>query len=244
MWPLRDAILSARTYADLPDRRVVFNPFPKRRIVSFGTIVYCRATQRWLLVRVGMSYAFSNLLMGVFQKSDLPTLVAHMTAEEVRLLRGLYHGSVAWRDVYRGSHAAECEARFQQHRDMLRPYIAHTAPVSLTTPWSFPKGRTEAREAPMQCALREFEEETGLPAALLGAPVVHETISERYTSYDHVVYETKCWVFALDGPEPALVQPADNEIEERRWCDEAEARALLSASKADMLEQAKRVLGV
>jgi ADP-ribose pyrophosphatase YjhB (NUDIX family) len=99
----------------------------------------------------------------------------------------------------------------------------------------------EGHETPYKCALREFEEESGLHASMLGVPAFPETICESYVSFDHYIYETKCWVFYLlpSAPEPALVQPGPNEIAERRWCTQEEAHTLLSTSKYAMLLQAK-----
>jgi 8-oxo-dGTP pyrophosphatase MutT (NUDIX family) len=130
--------------------------------------------------------------------------------------------------------------RFTTQWELIKPHLHRTAPTttSPSTPWTFPKGRMEGHESPYRCALREFEEETGLPMAYLGVPVFPETIGESYVSFDHYVYETKCWVFC-NTQEPALVQPGPNEIAERRWCTQEEAQTLLSPSKYAMLLQAK-----
>jgi len=239
-WPLAKKVLSCQSYADLPDRRIVFSPFPRRRIVSFGTIVYCTTTRRWLLVRTRRSYAFNTVMAGAFQKSDVPVLMSYLTQEEIGILRQLSHGQTTWRAHSIGTYSADTEARFSTQWEMIKPYLHRPTPTakSPSTPWTFPKGRMEGHESPYRCALREFEEESGLPASYLGVPVFPETIGESYVSFDHYIYETKCWVFC-NPHEPTLVQPGPNEIAERRWCTQAEAETLLSPSKYAMLLQAK-----
>jgi 8-oxo-dGTP pyrophosphatase MutT (NUDIX family) len=180
-------------------------------------------------------------MSGAFQKSDLPVISAYITTSEVALLRDILVGKRPWREVCIGAYNADIETRFYSQAGVLRPYVQrHCAQVNnlTSTPWTFPKGRMDGNESPYKCALREFEEESGLPASLLGVPVLPDIISETYVSFDRFVYETRCWVFCVPT-EPTLVQPGPNEIAERRWCTQAEAETLLSPSKYAMLRQAK-----
>jgi ADP-ribose pyrophosphatase YjhB (NUDIX family) len=208
--------------------------------VSYGVIVYCPTTARWLLVRTGVSYAFNSLLNGMFQKSDIPTILSLVTPDEFETVKKLYHGVLNYRDYYYGNHLKEGEARWAHNRELLRPYLQHP-PAPTSTPWSFPKGRQEGAERPLECALREYEEETGLSAKDLGLPLDPDPVCENYISFDHTVYETKCWVFCLPvgAPEPPLTPPDNQEIVERRWVSTEEAERLLSSSKSAMLAQAR-----
>jgi len=242
MWPVSETILSCRSYAELPDRRVVHTPFPRRRNISYGAVVYCRPTGRWLLVRTAWSYAFSSFMYGFFKKSDIPSILAFLTPEELETIRALYYGKKAWKDVYRGNYFEESQERFLHNREILRPYLSYKANSAMSTPWTFPKGRLEPQETPYKCALREFEEEAGLASSLLGNPVVPEQVWETYVSFDHQTYETRCWVFAVDTEYPLPSTEGGNEIVERRWCTDAEALELLSPTKQAMLLQAKSKL--
>lgn len=239
-WVITPRVLSCQSYHALPDRRIVFSPFHRRRIVSYGTIVYCPSSHRWLLVRTRWSYAFTTVMSGAFQKSDIPVIMSHLTLEELLLLKQMVHGSVDWKNYRLGMSDDE---RFLTQWDLVRPHFMRltSQPKTTSTAWTFPKGRLEANESPYKCALREYEEETGLSASSLGVPIVSDIITETYMSFDRYVYETKCWIFSLhaSAPEPVLSQPADGEIAERKWCSMEEAQKLLSPSKYAMLLQAK-----
>jgi 8-oxo-dGTP pyrophosphatase MutT (NUDIX family) len=243
-----DPVLRCRSYLELPDRRVILNPFQPRRVTSYGTIVFCATSKRWLVVRTRHSYALVTLLTGMFQKADVPVILSFLTADELQQVRKLVSGELAWAQVYEGYHIEESWERFQFNRTLIEKYLDHPGAVSCSTPWSFPKGRIDGRETPYACALREFQEETGLDPNVLGEPVSAEFISESYTSYDRVLYDTKCWVFCLppDVPEPVIVppDPDSSEIAERRWVTETEAEQLLSSSKFGMLVQAKQKLKI
>jgi len=242
-WPITERVLSSTSYATLPDRRIIFSPCQRKRVVSFGTIVFCPKSQRWLLVRTRWSYAFTNIIAGAFQKSDLPVMFMYLTRPELEILRNVVQGKTPWREVCIGRYHMETERRFFSQAGVLKHYLQHAETPShkVSTPWTFPKGRIETHETPYKCALREFEEETGLKASILGTPSFPDVITETYTSFDRFIYETRCWVFSLPPTcdEPAIVQPETSEIIERRWCTQEEAQTFLSPSKYAMLLQAK-----
>jgi 8-oxo-dGTP pyrophosphatase MutT (NUDIX family) len=67
------------------------------------------------------------------------------------------------------------------------------SPVFTEPEWGFPKGRQNASEMELDCALREFEEETGIPSHLLRvvqniAPLQEIFTGSNYKSYTHKYY--------------------------------------------------------
>lgn len=100
--------------------------------------------------------------------------------------------------------------------------------------WSFPKGRMEAFETEEETALREFREETGMLASL--EPVFRAT-QEYSLSNDS-------WkqVILFLGRCTGQLIPNRNEILEYRWVTAAEAKQLLFANTADVIDQAERFL--
>jgi 8-oxo-dGTP pyrophosphatase MutT (NUDIX family) len=172
-------------------------------------------------------------------------MYTYLTHREIDLLRNVVLGKIPWREICIGKYYPDVERRFYSQSPVLKTFLQRqpASPASgdsgVSTPWTFPKGRVEGHETPYKCALREFEEESGLSAHVLGVPSVPDMITESYTSFDRFVYETRCWVFCIQTDEPALVQPGVSEIAERRWCTQEEAQTLLSPSKYAMLLQAK-----
>lgn len=108
--------------------------------------------------------------------------------------------------------------------------------------WMIPKGAIEAGEAPVEAALREFEEETGtrlttvpFPLATVrqaGGKLVHafaaegDLDSEAVTSID----------FELEWPPRSGRRERFPECEQARWMALAEARAMMLPSQLPLLD--------
>jgi 8-oxo-dGTP diphosphatase len=85
--------------------------------------------------------------------------------------------------------------------------------------WTFPKGKLDPGEDFEQAALREVEEETGLRCRL-----GRELQSSRYTDAKGRPKLVRYW---LMEPGSGEFRPND-EVDELRWAEPAEARDLLS----------------
>lgn len=85
--------------------------------------------------------------------------------------------------------------------------------------WTLPKGKLDAGESFEEAALREIEEETGLRARLVRElPEVTYEVRGR----PKVV---RYWLMEVES-DPGFV--ANDEVDELRWLDPAEASALLT----------------
>jgi 8-oxo-dGTP diphosphatase len=85
--------------------------------------------------------------------------------------------------------------------------------------WTLPKGKLDNGESFEEAALREVEEETGLRARLLRElPSVNYEVRGR----PKVV---RYWLMEVESDEGFV---ANDEVDEVRWVEPAEARALLT----------------
>jgi 8-oxo-dGTP diphosphatase len=85
--------------------------------------------------------------------------------------------------------------------------------------WSFPKGKLEAGEAFVECALREVWEETGYRCRIVRF-IGHTRYRDRKDRPKVVAY----WAMQADG---GIFRPND-EVDELRWLPPLEAREPLS----------------
>ncbi len=236
---IRQQVASAIDYGALPDRRVMRTHFQKRRFTSFGVMAYCLSTRQWLLVRPSHSYSYTLFVNGMYRKADLEVMLSLMTIDELTILRKLLHGQKEWRDVYHGHFFKETFDLFKHSQSKLRICLSRVAGHPKTA-WTFPKGRPENDESVMETAVREFDEETGLHIERIGRLIDRTPISETYTSFDHQIYETVCWLYVIDTPPDDMVLNVGvgGEICERCWVSTETAKAILTPSKFAMIQEA------
>lgn len=107
--------------------------------------------------------------------------------------------------------------------------------------WDFPKGMAERGETPMEAALREVEEETGLTQLLF--------------HWGHYYYETPPYgrvrkvahYYVAEAPEGEVYLPINEELgrpehEEFCWVNLAEAKSLVSPRVSMVLDWAEHVI--
>lgn len=102
-------------------------------------------------------------------------------------------------------------------KQMIR-YLAEATTTWDTPEWGFPKGRRGVRELPIACALREYEEETGLVARdlkLATALTLHE---ELYRGTNGIMYRQLYYVGSCASNTVAEVQ-TDNRVMQREVGD-------------------------
>ena len=86
--------------------------------------------------------------------------------------------------------------------------------------WSLPKGKLDPGETWEECALREVREETGLHCRLAGE-LSHTSYTDRKGRAKVVRY----WRMEIERSDPFT---PDDEVDELRWVEPADAATLLS----------------
>jgi 8-oxo-dGTP pyrophosphatase MutT (NUDIX family) len=88
------------------------------------------------------------------------------------------------------------------------------------TEWEFPKGRRNQKEKDLDCALREFEEETGISRNKLTVVQNILPFEEIFIGSNHKSYKHKYFIALMDNSEPDI-DPLNNfqitEVSKLEW---------------------------
>lgn len=240
------------TYENLPSRIIVSNPFLNKPSTSYGVIAYCAKTNKWILVCPRYTPQFILYIRGSYRKSELTRLVSGFTIDEVEKLinvvenRQTFHSlfySVIWGNT---SDLEYAKLRFTESLKYIDLSKAQTSSKTNSKGWLWPKGRLASNfELPFHCALREFNEETGVMISTDHTLVSSIPLVESFRGNNGRTYETHCWVYLF--PEEVNLPDVEDlespgEIGERKWVREEEAKVLLRESKFSMLQDAKKLI--
>jgi len=192
----------------------------KLPITSYGLIVYRNTPDQgpqYLMIRRKDSFGYIDFMRGHYQLNNiihLKQLIDEMSVQEKeRILSEPF--PKLWQQLWgEGSgirHRGE-EQSLNKKFDIVRSGIIKDADVitlrelvetSSTawpeTEWEFPKGRKNHGEKDLDCAIREFEEETGCDRKYIS--VVENVIpyEEMFIGSNHKAYKHKYFLACYDG---------------------------------------------
>ena len=142
-------------------------------ITSYGIILYTLENNKpyFLLYQRRDSFEYMDFLRGIWKnESSLPSLFSGMTISERERIRN-YTYKELWDDLWiehtykiYNDGLSRGQRKYESIKDMIPELLNKTQSTMVTPPWGFPKGkRNSPNEKDMDCALREFQEETHIP---------------------------------------------------------------------------------
>ena len=85
------------------------------------------------------------------------------------------------------------------------------------TEWEFPKGRRNSKEKDLECALREFEEETGISKSKINIIENVVPFEEIYIGTNHKSYKHKYFIAFTNETDISLNNFQDTEVSKLEW---------------------------
>ena len=148
----------------------------KLPIISYGIILTNRLTNKYLMIRRKNSFGYIDFMRGKYNinnKEQIQNLIDEMSNEEKDDLLN-YSFLQLWKNMWENiKYKFEeniAEKKFNSLKYgitldssviSLKSLIENTKTQWQGPEWEFPKGRKNYQEKLLECALREFEEETG-----------------------------------------------------------------------------------
>ena len=180
-------------------------------IISYGVILIDKSTlpvvepPKLLMIRRKDSMAFTEFLRGKYNVDDIGyiiTLMSNMTKSELALLListfddlWTFHWGVG-----QDHHSREFGLSKEKFVTLNIPELTKDLVGYNESEWGFPKGRRSPRETDIECAIREFSEETNIPRT---AYVICNNLllSETFIGTNNIPYRHDYFVAVLRNPE-------------------------------------------
>jgi 8-oxo-dGTP pyrophosphatase MutT (NUDIX family) len=226
---------------------------------SQASIVPSYQSLQFLLIRRKDSLSFIEFIRGKYVYSDeeyIGKLLRNMTQQEQEMILNRTFSEL-WYQIWgelstMKSHKSNyemSEKRFLQLKDEL-PRLIKQNPSPWTEPeWGFPKGRRNPHESDLHCAIREFQEETGIKRHEFQVIQNTHSISETFFGSNHVHYCHKYYL-AICSPGLDVHVHSNNplmfrEIGDIQWCSLEEAISKIrpdNVEKREILLKAGKIL--
>lgn len=216
-------------YCDLELRKVIDVPMRCDIPMSYGMIVWCRKTHRWLMMRRKHTVHFLALLRARYPLSYTYDIITNLTKEEFDtvkniILNGYQYYISVMDDVYGNSIKSE-DGHVSSWNHIVFSLslikrsidkIESSNHIYPTLPYLWAKGYKIKNETGLQTACRELFEESGIDLPE-NVDMINQPIEYSRTGIMGL-YNVTCWISIIDD-EILLppINPNDNEISDRRW---------------------------
>jgi len=216
-------------------------------------------TLKVLLICRRDSLSFIEFVRGKYSIPDtserqayLSALFKGMTVAEHAKLRSMGFEGL-WKSLWGSAahtHKADYENSNRKYHQLHIGKLLDENPTAWTEPeWGFPKGRKNLNETDLQCAMREFYEETNLSRHTYTLLQNVQPIVESFVGSNHVSYCHKYAIALCDSDQAVALTPLNQdmcrEIGQIGWFTIEEALAKLrpeNTTKRDILNQMDRLL--
>jgi 8-oxo-dGTP pyrophosphatase MutT (NUDIX family) len=182
----------------------------KLPIISFGIVAFKYNSEglHFLMIRRKDSFGYIDFIRGKYSTYNLSQVlntIDEMSLEEKNRIISLPFETLwknMWGDITTAQYKAEENASMKKMEIIqagvnindefinLEQIVKNSSTNWNETEWEFPKGRRNYKEKDLDCALREFEEETGIAASRLSIienvlPFEETFIGTNHKSYKH-----------------------------------------------------------
>lgn len=192
---------------------------------------------KFLLVRRKHSLNYINFIRGQYDENDydeLSKIFSLMSNDEInkinsesfdKLWNNLWD-KTAKKKIFQKEYN-ESNNKFEHIKNM--NYISRLKKIGSVynyPEWEFPKGRKNVNETNYDCAIREFEEETGIKKDDYNIFYNLDSIHDNFIGTNGLKYKHIFYLASLKKEGSDIIK-SKNEIEEIRWCTWDEALLIL-----------------
>ena len=229
-------------------------------IISYGLILIDKPMLpvkdpfKILMVRRKDSMAYTEFLRGKYDLDNIDyikTLLSNMTESEHQNLKTLDFNelwTLHW-GVGRDHHSKEFEISKEKFTNLNMAELSEGIRGYQEPEWGFPKGRRAPRESDIECAIREFSEETNI---CRDSYIICKNLllSETFLGTNAILYKHEYFVAVLRNPESidleqALTIMQKKEVSAIEWKTTSECKILTRPhyiQRSNLLESFEKII--
>jgi len=227
-------------------------------ITSYGIVLYTYENNKYLKYLVCQrrdSIAYIQFLQDLIDENNIIKYINLMSKEEKdRCLEYYYKKDPhsIWKDLWINHNSKiykqdykRCTDIFMKNMEKYIEYFKDDKLGQKENSWCFPKGRLHSNENEIECALREFEEETCIPNKYINVNR-NITFEEVYIGSNNLLYKTVYYIAYIPYIPKKIYKYYPNNIRkkfissefyEMEWMEYQNAMEKLNDSKKQILEK-------
>lgn len=164
---------------------------------SYGIVVYTFVNDeiKFLMTLRRDTFCYECIIRGIYTNENLAEYISHITeAEKERMIR--YPFDMLWKDLWVSPKRRLYRIEYKKAKEkFIKNYEFIMGLVNQLTTfddemWEFPKGKMFSDENPVQCALREFEEETNISKDHISIVKQAGTFDDCFVGNDRRKYQS------------------------------------------------------
>jgi len=200
----------------------------KLPITSYGIIVFRNTTDNtdsknnieYLMIRRKDSFGYIDFIRGKYSLNNLNQLISmvdEMSLDEKQRLLTLQFDTL-WSEMWGEANNGNTQYKIEENSSKkkfeilkegilindklytLKDIIEMSSTTWRETEWEFPKGRRNQKEKDLDCALREFEEETGIKKTKVCVIENLLPFEEIFIGSNHKSYKHKYFLAYMENP--------------------------------------------
>lgn len=230
-------------------------PNKKEPITSYGILLFCIENNNilYLLAQRRDTIEYTDFLRGRYSQANLNTYFGLMTHDE-RDRISKYTFAELWDDLwvnhdsrfYRDA-CPKASLKFEAQKELVSELLKHTITTKSEPGWGFPKGKKNHFETEVQCAMREFKEETRMQIDYLNLLNMAPS-TEIFKGSNGKTYSTVYYIAQANNRIPICKfetfgirkETISEEISNLAWCTMKEAESLLPPWRYKLLVETEQ----
>lgn len=180
----------------------------KYPITSYGIILFRKFNEelQYLMIRRKNSFGYIDFIKGLYLENCpeyLQKLFDEMSVDEKKFIEENDNFEILWKQMWEDDVKSNIFNHSKQKftnlksSGIIQQLINNSSTQWIETEWEFPKGRRNHLEKDLECALREFQEETGIDTNKINLIENLLPFEEIFVGTNHKIYKNKYFLASI-----------------------------------------------